>query len=57
MSDWKKRQVKHDEVLKVRLTHDEKVKLEYIAIDDRMNLSDKIRSLIWEEYKRKRGIK
>lgn len=53
MSLWQETERKHDQMLKIRLTEEERCNLEYIARTDKLNLSDKIRQLIWEDYKKK----
>lgn len=52
-SVWQETERKHDQTIKIRLTGEERYNLEYIARVDKLNLSDKIRQLIWEDYKKK----
>lgn len=51
MSIWTMTENKHTEIIRIRLTKEERYNLEYIARTDKLNLSDKIRQLIWEDYK------
>ena len=52
-SVWQITEAKHDCLIQVRLTGEERYNLEYIARSEKRNISDEIRHLIWEEYKKK----